>query len=148
MTSYFPDLNIWLALSVEGHRHNAVAWDWLNGLNRDYQLYFSRYTHLGLLRLLTNRAAMNERTLTVREAWDVYDQWLNDPRVEFPPEPRDLETSFRKAMAEFSDKSAPNWIGDCYLLAYAKNSGSALVTFDKALHRLAKAQGCVAVIPG
>jgi len=147
MTSYFPDLNVWLALSDAGHCHNADAWDWLNGLSRDYQLHFSRYTHLGLLRLLTNRAAMNERTLTVREAWDVYDRWLNDPRVEFHPEPRDLETIFRQAMAEFSGKSAPNWIGDCYLLAYAQSCGSALVTFDKALHRLAKAQGCAAVTP-
>ena len=30
MTSFFPDLNVWLVLSVGGHRHNAEAWNWLN----------------------------------------------------------------------------------------------------------------------
>jgi predicted nucleic acid-binding protein len=111
-------------------------------------LFFSRYTQLGLLRLLTNRAAMGERTLTIREAWDVYDRWLRDPRVEFHPEPRDVERGFREALTEFSARSAPNWIGDCYLLAYARHSEAALVTFDSALHRLARTQGCAAVIPG
>ena len=32
---------------------------------------------------------------------------------------------------------ASKWIGDCYLLAFAKESGARLVTFDKALASLA-----------
>jgi toxin-antitoxin system PIN domain toxin len=148
MISFFPDLNVWLALSVAGHCHSAEAWAWLNLLPRETRLIFSRYTHLGLLRLLTNQAAMGEQTLTLRKAWAVYDRWLNDPRVEFYPEPRGLDTGFREATAPFAGKAASKWVGDCYLLAYAKQSNAALVTFDKALFDLAHTRGYSAIIPG
>ena len=91
---------------------------------------------------------MGEQTLTLRKAWAVYDRWLNDPRVEFYPEPRGLDTGFREATAPFAGKAASKWVGDCYLLAYAKQSNATLVTFDKALFDLARTRGCSAVIPG
>jgi len=140
-------LNVWLALSVRGHLHNSDAWNWLNLQPVGARLIFARYTQLGLLRLLTNESVMVERTLTLRNAWDVYDRWLKDPRVEFHPEPRGLDAVFRDATASFAGKAASKWIGDCYLLAYANHSHAALATFDKALHRLAGKQGCSAVIP-
>jgi len=87
MTSYFPDLNIWLALSDIGSSHSVIAWVWLNGLAPNDRLIFSRYTQLGLLCLLTNKAVMGDQTLTLGEAWAVYDEWLADPRVEFCSEP-------------------------------------------------------------
>ena len=34
------------------------------------------------------------------------------------------------------------WLGDCYFLAYAKQSHATLATFDKALHHLARKQHC------
>ena len=147
MTSFFPDLNVWLALSVAGHRHNRDAWNWLNFLPREARLIFSRYTQIGLLRLLTNQAAMGNQTLTLRTAWGVYDRWLDDPRVEFYPEPRGLDAGFREATAPFAAKAASKWVGDCYLLAYARHSHAALVTFDQALHQLAARQGHSAVVP-
>jgi len=148
MTSFFPDLNVWLALSVYGHRHTAEAWNWLNLLPREARLIFSRYTQVGLLRLLTNQSVMGEQTLTLRKAWAVYDQWLDDPRVEFYPEPRGLDAGFRAATAPFAGKAASKWVGDCYLLAFARHSHAALATFDKALHDLAGKLGCSAVVPG
>jgi predicted nucleic acid-binding protein len=53
MTSFFPDVNVWLALSVAEHSHSAFALDWLNRLPADTTLLFSRYTQLdqALLRL-------------------------------------------------------------------------------------------------
>jgi hypothetical protein len=74
MTSFFPDLNVWLALSDTGHSHTAIAWQWLNHLPGDAMLLFSRYTQVGLLRLLTNAAVMHEYTLTVQNGWTVYDR--------------------------------------------------------------------------
>jgi toxin-antitoxin system PIN domain toxin len=147
MISFFPDLNVWLALSISGHRHNTEAWNWLNPLPREARLVLSRYTHIGLLRLLTNQSAMGEQTLTLRKAWSVYDRWLNDPRVEFYPEPRGLDAAFRDATAPFAGKAASKWVGDCYLLAYAKQSHAALVTFDRALYDMAAKEGYSAVIP-
>jgi uncharacterized protein len=138
MTSFFPDLNVWLALSVAGHSHNAQARNWLSLLPREVRLVFSRYTQLGLLRLLTNQSVMGAETLILQKASNVYDHWLEDSRIEFYPEPSGLEAGLREATAPFADKMSPKWIGDCYLLAYAKHSHATLVTFDKALHHLAR----------
>jgi toxin-antitoxin system PIN domain toxin len=147
MTSFFPDVNVWIALSVIGHSHNWAAWQWLEHVPRETSLIFSHYTQVGLLRLLTNQAAMGEETLTLDRAWSVYDGWLNDLRVELHPEPRDLDAAFRNATAPFAVQRASKWIGDCYLLAFAKEAGATLVTFDKALLSLARKCRYVAIIP-
>ncbi len=148
MTLFFPDLNVWLALSDDGHPHHAVAWAWLNELAGDSTLIFSRYTQIGLLRLLTNTAVMGGKSLTLREAWAAYDRWLQDPRVEFYPEPRNVDAGFRQATEPFAGKAASKWVGDCWLLAYAEATQARLVTFDQALCGVARKQGNRAVVPG
>jgi len=148
MTLFFPDLNVWLALSVAAHTHSSDAWRWLNLLPGDTTLIFSRYTQLGLLRLLTNKAAMGKQTLSVKEVWEVFDRWLGDPRVKFYPEPRGLDAAFRRATAPFSDQQASKWIGDCYLLAYAVEAAAHLVTFDLALVKVARRSGYRVLVPG
>jgi toxin-antitoxin system PIN domain toxin len=148
MTWFFPDVNVWLALSHAANFHNGKAWIWLNLVAPEDRLIFSRYTQLGLLRLLTNQSVMGEQTLTLREAWEVYDHWLEDSRVEFYPEPSGVEGVFREATAPFASKAASKWLGDCYLLAYAKQSHATLATFDKALRHLARKQHCRVVEPG
>jgi uncharacterized protein len=147
MTSFFPDVNVWLALSVATHPHSSDAWKWMRALPRDGQLIFSRYTQLGLLRLLTNEAVMGDETLVLRKAWGVFDRWLEDPRIEFYPEPRSVDLEFRKTTQPFASKHASKWIGDCWLLASAAGHSATLVTFDKALHGFAQKQGHAAVMP-
>jgi len=147
MTLYFPDVNVWLALSVVDHTHNTVAWKWLRSLRGDVRLVFSRYTQLGVLRLLANAAVTGPHPLTLREAWNVYDQWMEDPRVDFYPEPRNIDSAFRGAMKPFATKSAPAWVGDCWLLAFAEETGATLVTFDRALLDFSRKQGHSAVMP-
>ena len=119
MTLLFIDINVWLALSDVTHAHHAAAWAWLNRLPEDSRLILCRYTQLGILRLLTNKAVMGEATLTLCQAWSVYDRWLEDPRVEFYPEPRNLEAEFRQATRPFAAKRASKCVGDCWLLAFA-----------------------------
>lgn len=147
MTLFFPDLNVWLALSDTGHIHSAEAWKWLEMLPDDRKLIFSRYTQIGLLRLLTNASVMGGQTLTLRKAWSVYDRWLEDPRVEFYPEPRSLDTAFRQATEPFAARQASNAVGDCFLLAYANQIRATLVTFDRALHKFAHRHSYATVIP-
>ena len=148
MTSFFPDLNVWIALSVSGHSHSVEAWTWFESLPTAARLIFCRYTQVGLLRLLTSQAAMREETLTVKQAWAVYDRWLNDPRIEFHPEPNGLDAAFRQATVPFYGHRAAKSIGDCFLLAHAIESGAPLVTFDQALLALARKQGHAAILPG
>ena len=132
---------------LPSHSHSADAWKWANLLPREANLIFSRYTHIGLLRLLTNQAVMGEQTLTLRKAWSVYDRWLADPRVEFYPEPRGIDEEFRQTTGPFAARSASKWIGDSWLLASANGLGATFVTFDQALYAHARKQGYTVVIP-
>jgi toxin-antitoxin system PIN domain toxin len=145
MTLFCPDLNVWLALSDRHHAHHGEAWNWLRSLPDSSQVLFCRFTQLGLLRLLTNPAVMGAETLTSREAWNVFDRWMGDPFITFHPEPLNIESTFREATLSTTAKNSSSWIGDCYLLAHAKESGATLVTFDKALLSLASKRGCRAV---
>ena len=147
MTSFFPDVNMWLALSVAGHTHKDVAWDWLRQTRPDALFLFSRYTHMGLLRLLTNPVVMGSQILDVRDAWSVYENWLTDSRIEFQSEPSGLHSHFRHALVPWDDSPASKWIGDCYLLAFAKGCGATLVTFDRPLAAFAKKHGYKALVP-
>lgn len=148
MTSFFPDLNVWLALSVADHSHSADAWRWMGLLPPDATLIFSRYTQIGLLRLLTNESVMGDQTLSLRKAWEVYDRWLDDPRVHFYPEPRNVEVAFRTITEPFAARHASKAVGDCWLLACAKEVPAQLVTFDRALHAFARQLACAAILPG
>ena len=57
MKSYFPDVNIWIALTYRGHVHHPLAGRWFDGLGSEPVL-FCRFTQLGFLRLLTNAHVM------------------------------------------------------------------------------------------
>jgi toxin-antitoxin system PIN domain toxin len=127
-SSVFPDINVWLALSVGWHVHHMPAADWLHSQGNDVRLHFCRVTQLGLLRLLTLEAVMEEDVLTQRGAWKVYDGWLGDTRVSFSDEPPELEPGFR-AMSRQSQPAPKDWT-DAYLAAFAAAAHLQLVTFD------------------
>lgn len=147
MTSYCPDINVWLALTYEYHVHHPVAAKWLGSVSDGSRLIFNRFTQLGLLRLLTNPSALGSDTTTLGRAWAAYERWLEDPRVDFYPEPAGIDRAFQQAAAPYFNKPASKAVGDCYLLAFARQSDAALVTFDKALFSLARKSHCAAVIP-
>jgi len=147
MTSFFPDLNVWLALSVGSHSHSPDAWKWMDLLPQDAGLIFSRYTQIGLLRLLSNTSVMRDQTLTLRKAWAVYDRWLEDPRVEFYPDPRNIDALFRRITEPFAGRNASKAIGDCWLLAFSEEVRATLVTFDRVLYDFARKHGRSVVIP-
>jgi uncharacterized protein len=136
MRSYFPDLNVWVALTYQGHRHYGAASSWLAGIVAG-TVVFCRVTQVGFLRLLTNAAVMGDDVRTRRQAWSVYDALLEDSRVQFHTEsdPDELERRFRSLSA--TNLSAPQQWPDAYLVAFAQAAGLTLVTFDRALGRLA-----------
>ena len=147
MTLFFPDLNVWLALSDVANAHHTAAWRWRNLLSGGDKLIFSRYTQIGMLRLLANPAVMDDHALKLREAWQVYDRWLEDPSVEFYVEPREVDSTFRKMTRPVASLQASKAIGDCWLLAFAADIHASLVTFDRALYSLAGKHGHASVIP-
>ena len=127
----FPDINVWVALTYEGHVHHLVAHDWLADAGDDVRLLFCRFTQLGLLRLLTAEVVMGDEVMNQRDAWGAYDRWLEDDRVELLDEPSGLERRFR-SMTRLRHPAPKNW-ADSYLAAFAGVAQLTLVTFDRAM---------------
>ena len=130
-TSLFPDINVCVALTYEGHTHHSTAANWFATLSPDATLAFCRFTQLGLLRLLTTAAVMRDEVMTQPKAWAIYDRWLDDPRVEFVNEPIEIETRFR-ALTRLRQPATKDW-ADSYLAAFATSGQLTLVTFDRGL---------------
>src|SRR6266852_5402594 len=86
MRSFFPDVNVWIALAYDGHQHHASATAWFTRLRKE-TVYFCRFTQLGFLRLITHPSVMREDVRNQAEAWLAYDLFLSDERVSFHAEP-------------------------------------------------------------
>jgi uncharacterized protein len=135
MNSYFPDINVWVALAYGGHQHHTIAASWFNQLAGN-TVGFCRVTQIGFLRLLTSPAVMRSEVKTQLEAWMTYDGLADDPRVTFYPEPdAAIEDEFRRLT--MSGRFSPQQWPDAYLAAFAKSCNLILVTFDRALIKLA-----------
>jgi len=61
----------------------------------------------------------------------LWDRAWADSRIQFLPEPEDLEHEFR-SRSRLTTRSPKIW-ADTYLLAFASVAGLRLVTFDRAL---------------
>ena len=133
------DINVWLALTWDQHPQHVAAAEWFDTIDNAL-LAFCRFTMLGFLRLLTNRQIMGDSTANVAEAVALYDRWMQDPRVELAPEPRDAEARFRKALALHAAESSTKAIADCYLVGFAGAAAARIVTFDKGLAAMAKSR--------
>jgi hypothetical protein len=131
------DINVWLALTWDQHPQHTPAARWYRSIDES-SLLFCRFTMLGFLRLLTNRQVMGGSTANVAQALGLYDQWRQDPRVEFAPEPQAVEAAFRDALAPHLQAPATKAIADCYLVAFAGAAGARVVTFDKGLAATAR----------
>jgi predicted nucleic acid-binding protein len=79
---------------------------------------------------------MGSEVMTQPEAWQIYDRWLDDPRIVFLDEPTGLEQMFRSHSRRRTP--APKAWADAYLLAFAAVSGLKLVTFDQAFRDRAR----------
>ncbi len=128
----FPDVNVWIALTYGGHEHHSVARAWFEALEMEARVCFCRFTQISLLRLLTTSAVMGtDEVMTQIEAWEAYDHWRHDDRVDFLEEPPNVEAAFRRLTRQ-RQSHPKNW-ADAYLAAFAAVSGMQLVTFDRAL---------------
>ena len=126
----FPDVNVWFAVLLEDHVHHTIAGAWWNA-DESGNIIFSRFTQLGLLRLLTTSAAMNGRPRTMAQAWDAYERLFEDARVAFYAEPVRLDPTFRRLSS--SKKASPKVWADAYMLAFADAIDATLLTFDRGI---------------
>jgi len=135
-SSVFPDLNVWIALTLRTHEHHATAWRWYRGLAETVDIVFCRFTQLGFLRLMTTQSVAGAFVLTQRQAWSAYDRWIVESDCIFEDEPFGLDIEFRA----FSDQTRahPKEWADSYLAAFAAARSMELVTFDRALAERAR----------
>lgn len=126
----FPDVNVWLALLLEDHVHRNIAKAWWEADNSEV-IGFTRFTQLGVLRLLTTGQAMNGKPLSMNAAWAAYDRLFDDDRVAFLEEPPLIGNSFRQYAS--GDVASPKLWADAWLLSIAEKSNGTLITFDRAL---------------
>ncbi|HTY83191.1 MAG TPA: TA system VapC family ribonuclease toxin [Silvibacterium sp.] len=135
----FPDVNVWVALNLDGHAHHAAAKQWYEALPASRTLVFCRKTQLGLFRILTTVAVMGQQVLSRQGCWQLYDRWIATGQVAWADEPLGLEELLR-SLTGGTTASQKAWM-DAYLTAFAEAGNLTLVTLDKAL--AAKVKGAV-----
>lgn len=135
--TFLPDINIWLALTLDLHMHHARAAEWVQGPG--VQAVFCRASQQGLFRLLTTGVVMERyvvQPLTNKEAWAVYDAYLADYRISHCDEPEELRSTWRHFASQGT--SSPKMWMDAYLAAYAVVGEYRMVTTDTAFRQRKK----------
>ena len=120
------DVNVWLAATWARHRHHGTAKRWLD--DEDDDVAMCRVTQMALLRLVTNPAVVERDALTRRQAWDLVERLMTDPRVVFLTEPDGLVPIW-VTFSKRDDRSHLLWTDD-YLAAFAHAANVEFVTFD------------------
>ena len=129
------DANVLLALSYERHIHHQIALAWLDRQGRR-EVVLCRSTQLSLLRLLCNTSVMDRDVCTMVQAWEIYDEILEDDRFQFCSEPSALEQTLRQ-FTQSNRASSKLW-QDAYLAAFAITAGLQMVTFDRGFKQFAE----------
>ena len=94
---------------------------------------------MGLFRLLSTESICGKYTLSLRQCWKLYADWIASEAAELWTEPAGLEARFAQLTAV--DERSPKRWNDAYLSAFAETADIPLVTFDKAL--AAKTAGAI-----
>jgi toxin-antitoxin system PIN domain toxin len=131
---FLPDVNLWLALAFESHVHHSATRHWFEGLP-DSSCQFCRMTQQGFLRLSTNPKVFGIAAVTMRNAWQLYDELRRDSRVGFAEEPLNMDATWRRYSERH--KFSPKIWNDAYLSAFACLKDWQLVTFDSGFTQFA-----------
>jgi uncharacterized protein len=94
----------------------APARKWLENIETD-KISFCRVTQMCFLRLLTNPRVIGRDVLTVSAAWNAFDAFALDTRVDFATEPVGFQAAWRKSASV--SNVGPNFWTDAYLASFA-----------------------------
>jgi uncharacterized protein len=131
------DNNVWLALALSGHVHQAVARDWLETVVQPASILFCRATQQAFLRLLSNTAVLapyGNPPLTNQQGWAAYEALLADDRITFQAEePAGLDRLWKEFALR--ETASPKLWMDAYLAAFAMAGGYRMVASDTAFRQ-------------
>jgi uncharacterized protein len=123
------DANVLFPLLVQGHVAHQVAQGWWEE-QPDGTVGTCLLTRLAVLRLLTNRVAMNGMPVTPDQALRAWGQLRDDPRsLHIEAEPVAHETRFVALVS--GRESTPNLWTDAWLAALALSLDCEIATFDR-----------------
>lgn len=123
------DTNVLFPLLVQGHAANEVAKAWWDE-QPDATVGTCLLTRLAVLRLLTNRVAMNGAPVSPEDALSAWRRLSDDPRsFHIDTEPADHESRFVSLVS--SREPTPNLWTDAWLAALAMSLEYEIATFDR-----------------
>lgn len=123
------DANVLFPLLIGGHAEHTSAWRWWEQ-QPDGGVGLCLLTRLAVLRLLTNRTAMNGVPISPSAALAAWEQLSGDPRtVSIEAEPVSHEGRFARLVAG-REPSPKLWTG-AWLAALAQSLDYDLTTFDR-----------------
>jgi uncharacterized protein len=123
------DANVLFPLLVQGHAAYEVAKGWWDE-QPDGSVGTCLITRLAVLRLLTNRVAMNGFPVSPDEALGAWRRLSNDPRS-FDIDTQPPEHEPRVASLVSSREPTPNLWADAWLAALAMSLDYEMTTFDR-----------------
>lgn len=123
------DANVLFPLLVQGHPAHNVAMAWW-GEQSDGTVGTCLLTRLAVLRLLTNRVAMNGQPVIPSEALKAWRRLSEDPRS-FHIDTQPVEHEMRFASFVSSREPTPNLWVDAWLAALAVSLECEMTTFDR-----------------
>lgn len=123
------DANVLFPLLVQGHAAHEVAKGWWDE-QPDGAVGTCLPTRLAVLRLLTDRVAMNGTPVSPEEALNAWGRLSNDPRsLHVDGEPAEHESRFVSLVS--SRQPTPNLWTDAWLAALAISLDYEMTTFDR-----------------
>jgi toxin-antitoxin system PIN domain toxin len=123
------DANVLFPLLVQGHAAYEVAKAWWDE-QPDVTVGTCLLTRMAVLRLLTNRAAMNGAPVSPDDALKAWHKLSDDPRsFHIDAEPADHEPRFVSLVS--SREPSPNLWTDAWLAALAISLDYEFTTFDR-----------------
>jgi toxin-antitoxin system PIN domain toxin len=123
------DANVLFPLLVEGHAAHGTATEWWQN-QPDGAVGTCLLTRLAVLRLLSNRVAMNGNPVKPKEALSAWQQLADDPRsVHIESEPPTHEQRFTALVT--GREPTPNLWTDAWLAALALSLDYEMTTFDR-----------------
>ena len=123
------DANVLFPLLVRGHAAHDAAMAWWQQQS-DGTVGTCLLTRLAVLRLLSNRVAMNGDPVRPKEALAAWQQLADDPRsIRIDSEPATHERRFATLVA--GREPTPNLWTDAWLAALALSLDYEMTTFDR-----------------
>ena len=128
MKQCLVDVNLGLAFLVKQHEHHRWAERWFERRAAG-EVAVCRIVQLSVVRLLANRSVMGDDAMPASAAWKLFELLLEDERVEFVPEPAEID-GLMPGLFKYPGPTG-KLVADAYLAAFAIGASMQLVTFDR-----------------